>query len=126
MSENINHTVDCLYLLNELHEKNKKLIEENTELKLTIEELLPFKETKPNTDPLLQQSARVIDRLTEENEHLKTQNQRLKEGILWLLEILCKKDPEEDIEFWCQTFFDCNYQTAKEKYGTLSKIMKIE
>ena len=68
----------------------------------------------------------IIKELEDENERLKGLNQRLKEGILWLLEILCKKDPEEDIEFWCQTFFDCNYQTAKEKYGTLLEIMSLE
>ena len=68
----------------------------------------------------------IIKELEDKNESLKTQNQRLKEGILWLLEILCKKDPEDDIEFWCQQFFNCNYNTAKEKYGTLSKMMKIE
>ena len=65
----------------------------------------------------------IIKELEDKNESLKTQNQRLKEGILWLLEILCKKDPKSDIEFWCKTFFDCNYQTAKEKYGELSKVL---
>ena len=68
----------------------------------------------------------MLNKYEKENQQLKTQTQRLKEGILWLLEILCKKDPKSDIEFWCQTFFECNYQTAKEKYGTLSKMMKIE
>ena len=67
----------------------------------------------------------VVGMLNEESI-LAKKNQRLKEGILWLLEILCKKDPKSDIEFWCQQFFDCNYSTAKEKYSTLSKIMKIE
>ena len=98
-------------LLNELHEENQlnKLQEENKQLKKIIKE-----------------NSKTINQSSEETQRLKTQNQRLKEGILWLLEILCKKDPEEDIEFWCQTFFDCDYETAKEKYGTLSKRMKME
>ena len=68
----------------------------------------------------------IIKELEDENERLKGLKHRLTEGILWLLEILCKKDPKSDIEFWCQQFFNCNYNTAKEEYGTLSEMMKIE
>ena len=98
-------------LLNELHEENKlnKLQEENKQL-----------------NKLIKEHSKSIIQSSEENQHLKTQNQRLKEGILWLLEILWKKDPKSDIEFWCQQFFNCNYNTAKEEYGTLSEMMKIE
>ena len=68
----------------------------------------------------------IIKELEDENERLKGLNHRLKEGILWLLEILHKKNPEEDIEFFCQIFFDCDYKTAKEEYSTLLEILKIE
>ena len=68
----------------------------------------------------------LLNELNDESRQLRKENQRLKEGILWGIELSCKNDPKSDIEFWCQQFFNCNYNTAKEKYGTLSKIMKIE
>ena len=98
-------------LLNELNEKNKlnELHEENKQLKNRIKE-----------------NSKVLIELSDKNERLKGLNHRLKEGILWLLEILHKKAPEEDMEFLCQIFFDCDYETAKEKYGTLLEIMSLE
>ena len=63
----------------------------------------------------------LLNELTEENQKLQQQTHRLKECLLLLLEDL--GDNPSEMDTLCQSFFNCNYERAKEKYGELSKVM---
>ena len=107
-------------------EKRFEYHHQNVSFDRLIHSIFDNETQKDYSEETLSDLKDFLNDIVEENQHLKTLNQRLKEGILWLLEILCKKDPESDIEFLCQIFFDCDYETAKEKYGTLLEIMSLE
>ena len=55
----------------EFKEALNEVINKNQELRLTIEELKPFKEKPSTIDPVIPLLHKEIDRLTEENEQLK-------------------------------------------------------
>ena len=71
----------CEYNLEDIVDLLNNYEDEIVELKLTIEELKPYKETPTETDPLLESAANTIDRLLEENRQLKEREAQVKKML---------------------------------------------
>ena len=73
-----------------------------------------------NQNRELDNRKQIIKTLTQEYKELKEENQKLRELVLFYLDVAtgeCSSHYHKHMEEMCKLIFCCSHQEAKEKYG---------